>query len=342
MTPNRKLSNAQEVLLCKMYSAGEDIQYLEEYFNIKSRHLYKVLERNGVPRNRQNHRRITPEDKPIVIESFLNGLSTKEICSKFGLCVGAVQKINFENSVRPRYAHYLLDESVFDEINEFSAYWAGFLMADGCICRNSRTKKNSRIALYLQERDVGHIKKFLNFLKTNIPIKAKAKSEKNSLVKKSGTVFGVQITSQKLANKLVDFGVVPRKSLTARVNSTLGDNRDFWRGVVDGDGTVSYYNSSGNKYPYLALSSASSELIQQFSDFIEENVTYAPCHIETRKIEGYNDIYTIRLTCKSGVAAVKFLYDGCSISLDRKKVVADEILSTPYNKYNIKGLVGCL
>lgn len=339
MTPPRKLSREQEKMLCDMYLRGDDFRSIETFFDIKNRCLYSVLERNGIQRNRKKNRRIKPEEKPLVIRDFLDGLSTKEICDKRGLCVGAVQKINRENSVRPYWAHYLLDDGVFDNITESSAYWTGFLMADGCVFKNSSTKKDSKIALYLQERDIKHIEKFRNFLKTNIPINLKIRSTKNSglLVKSNGPAYGVNLTSNKLSEKLIDFGVVPRKSLTAKVSPVLAGNKDFWRGMIDGDGTVSYYGSTKTdlKYPYIALHSGSRELIRQFDNFIYDNITNKSCNVETRLTAGYNDFYTIRLTGRSGVSAIKFLYESCNTYLDRKKLVADDIILKYGSKYNL-------
>jgi DNA-binding transcriptional regulator WhiA len=57
---------------------------------------------------------------------------------------------------------YTVNEAVFDTITEESAYWLGFLMADGSI--NTGKTGNPRIALTLAERDREHLVKFRKFL----------------------------------------------------------------------------------------------------------------------------------------------------------------------------------
>jgi len=53
---------------------------------------------------------------------------------------------------------YTLNEEFFDELNEKSVYWLGFLYADGCV----RKRKSSELRLKLKKEDKSHIEKFNN------------------------------------------------------------------------------------------------------------------------------------------------------------------------------------
>ena len=54
---------------------------------------------------------------------------------------------------------YNLNENFFDELNEKSAYWLGFLYADGYV-----SSYENSIGISLKSEDINHLEKFKNFL----------------------------------------------------------------------------------------------------------------------------------------------------------------------------------
>lgn len=117
---------------------------------------------------------------------------------------------------------FVLDESKFETITDESAYWVGFLLADGNVSKNT-------ITVNLKTSDRQHLEKFREFMGGNQTISLKKD------VRVSGYAFG----SIKVAKDLAKFGIVPNKSYIAKVPDELKLNPHFWRGVVDGDGTIS-------------------------------------------------------------------------------------------------------
>jgi hypothetical protein len=108
---------------------------------------------------------------------------------------------------------------------------------------------------------------------------------------------------------LTGFGVVARKSLIAKVIG-LENDRNFWRGVVDGDGWIGPRNGmDGDKITLTG----SYDLLSQFKTFIEKSI---PESIVKIKQEGrYCRLYVYSYTAR---AVAKLLYNGCSIALERK------------------------
>ena len=86
-------------------------------------------------------------------------LAKKYNCSKFSI----LKLLHLSGTLVEDKRLKIFDETVFDEITEESAYWMGFLMADGNIYL-PKGKRNPRITLVLSEKDKEHIVKFKFFL----------------------------------------------------------------------------------------------------------------------------------------------------------------------------------
>lgn len=119
--------------------------------------------------------------------------------------------------------------NVMDNINdEKTAYWLGFLFADGFVDKN-----RNRVRLDLNIDDEAHIDKFIKFLDTNY---------KKHYTKIYNTV-GIQIDNGKLKNNLIKNGCIPLKSKidTSIPEHILNNEKLFWnfvRGIFDGDGCI--------------------------------------------------------------------------------------------------------
>jgi hypothetical protein len=198
---------------------------------------------------------------------------------------------------------YTLDDTVFDTTTEESAYWSGFLMSDGNI--SYEKTGNARIALTLAQVDYPHLVKFRKFLKCTNPIRPKKKKYLGVIV----IQWYLRFTSKRIAEVLIAHGIVPRKSLIARVIG-LEDNRDFWRGVFDGDG---YFKNKDGLDGDKMILTGSNDLCSQFAGYIKKNIPNAKVRI--KKIREYSKLYIFSDTAR---AVAKLLYSDCKISLERK------------------------
>lgn len=200
-----------------------------------------------------------------------------------------------------------LDETAFDSVTEGSAYWIGFLMADGTI--NTPKGRSHEIRLDLAEIDIEQVKSFRRFLKSSHKIHRHLSSK--------GTYAGLlAVSSQHLVSALGRFGVAPRKSHTARVIG-LEHDRHFWRGAVDGDGSL-YWSSKG----LACLSFCGSQaMVAQFLDFVR---AHAPdCRASVRPC---GSIYRTALLGRHATRVIEVLYGECSVALARKLDRAKEML----------------
>lgn len=187
------------------------------------------------------------------------------------------------------------DNSVFDEINEHSAYWIGFLMADGSIIDSNNSLC---LRLGISNRDLSHLLKFKLFLKS-----------KNKITYYGNACY-LAIRNSHLCKKLINYGVTPRKSHTAKVCSELEMNRHFWRGVIDGDGCLSI-NKKGRMSLELV---GSNKLLTQFRSFCKFITPF------DHKIMKHESVYRTSFSNIQSCIISNFLYENSSIYLTRKYI----------------------
>lgn len=195
---------------------------------------------------------------------------------------------------------YKINEDVFKEVNEASAYWIGFLMADGCVTQTGTVK------IALNSKDRNHLEKFKNFLQSEHPIKQITVTP----FKDKTRVFehsSFSANSKKIVKDLNSFGVVPAKSLTAKAIK-LEMDRHFWRGVIDGDGSVLISKRGDVSISLIG----SHEIVSQFARFTK-TIIHSKAKINTR----FNNAY-ITFSSRNAYKIISYLYKDCSVYLDRK------------------------
>ena len=294
----------------RLYKAGGSLGQCYKDTKISYKYANYLLQNAGIKkRGRTEQLRITKntvtkaQEKRLITE-YKNSGSRVKAGAVVGVSQTAALRVLLQNNIpvkRMNHKHYTLDETVFDVITPESAYWIGFLMADGCITKRG---KAYRISLCLSAIDSQHVYLFRRFLKSNHKVGKGAVY----LHGKKFLTASLVVTSKKLAFVLRKYGVVERKSKIASVRY-LEDSIDFWRGMMDGDGTVNLYNAQ----PRIALCGGSSVLLQQFEKFVKKRlVTNAHIHHSAK------GVFVFSLGGKPAVQLIKILYKDCSIALPRK------------------------
>lgn len=190
-----------------------------------------------------------------VIEEYEKGVSARQLGFKYNVADVTITSLLKRNNVFIRNRSDAkrtnqIKEDIFDTITEESAYWIGFILADGNIYHPPKRSKQLNIGL--AKRDWEHLEKFKKFIGSN----------KKLYYGKDG-VF-ISFYSNRIVKKLAEYGVVPRKSKIVKVPEQLKDNRHFWRGMVDGDGWVTFTDKG---YPTFGLC-GTYDVVSGFRDFI--------------------------------------------------------------------------
>jgi len=266
-----------------------------------------------------------------IVKEYQRGSSASKLATKYSVDSKTILYHLHKNTLVRKQggqSKYTLNEVAFKTLTKDSAYWIGFLLADGCIY-SSGSSPVPRIQLRLQQKDLGHIMKFKHFLSAGNPIhtvKIPPHYIKGKYVG-AQTIPTFTVSSVKLANDLAKYGVVPRKTFTAKIYPRLSYNVDFWRGVVDGDGSiVTEANTTcrGIRHTPALCLYGTFNVVKQFIKFVKR---YFPQSLSLPSKHG--KIYMVKFSYNMANKIIKVLYGNASVSLDRKLNRANFIMSRP-------------
>lgn len=200
-----------------------------------------------------------------VVNKYKEIKNIKSVSKCLGISRNIVRKILICNNINIKRNIRQLDHNSFKDINNESCYWAGFLAADGNV-----SKDTFYVSLGLWETDIEHIKKFLNFVKSDRHIFIQKRKQKSGLIT---TNCSVRIYSQQIKKDLCkNFNVVPQKTkiLDPPNINNIENIKNFIRGYFDGDGSISW-NKTNNK-PRFEIASSSHVFINWIKNIFSKHI----------------------------------------------------------------------
>lgn len=190
-----------------------------------------------------------------------------------------------------------IDHNAFDELTPEVLYWIGMLYSDGHI-----TEKENSIELTLHNNDIEHLEKFKEFLKSDRDIKPG-----------NGDCSRVRVNSKRIKDRLIELGFIHNKSTSIIPHEKLKYSKDFWRGVVDGDGGV--YNYSKNKGTDSVFLCGTLATMFDFITFCSKELGIKDKY--PIECPGKN-LFSIQYYGKSAAKVATLLYKDSTIFLERK------------------------
>lgn len=198
-------------------------------------------------------------------------------------------------------------------------YVVGFITADGNLSKDKR-----HITLVSKdERLLFDIRRVLH-LKNKIGKKSRG-GNSNKIYSYLG------IGDKKFYNYLLSIGLMPKKSLIiGEMKITDGYFRDFLRGVIDGDGSITgwVHNTNKNEQWSLRIVSGSRNFIKWLKNEIEKIFKVRGKMYGYRRMNMGNFLYQV----KFGKFATKIILKDCyykkCLALERKKKKAIECIKT--------------
>jgi hypothetical protein len=296
----------------------------QPYSDICDRHhvsknaVSKIAIKAGLRRGNRSGM-LTAAQAAQMVSRYEAGEKTRDIADAFGVSRDLIWETLRRSGVaarNPSQAHTIhsLRHDALDVLTPDAAYWCGFIFTDGTIIRRTGIRRTGQpeVAVVLQQRDRDHLVKLREFLGSTHAITPVAPAIV-ALNGGQGTgAFRYSVCSRRLADRLTVLG-----RYGPAVNPALAASRDFWRGCVDGDGTVSI--SRG--IPQVKLV-GSHWLLSAFVDFLGPVSSRRPLNVRPAR-----NIYVVSVSYATAEKVVERLYAGASLALARKAATAEKILS---------------
>lgn len=311
----RSFTPEQDVLIAEEYAAGASPVQLAEKWGGTTHSVATAAERGGARIRAKGEacRLLTDEQERALKQRYEDGETGMSISRHMGLSWPTVYKILRKHGATIRdpssawRINHPVREDAFDsaETDPEAAYWVGFLMADGAVIKKGTSFST---ALSLKRNDRDHIEKFRSFLGSAVKI----------VDESAPSGFGgegtsrLAVGSRHIAMALSRYGVVANKTMTACVR-VLEMNRHFWRGCVDGDGTLGVYSNTWGRVPVIGLCGAK-PLMTQFSEFVRCIAPKCKASVTPTR-----SIWQVRAAGRQGVKVIRELYENHGVSLTRKQ-----------------------
>lgn len=264
------------------------------------------------------------ETVPLIARDYKSGKSTHELAAIYGGSRFTIRRrleamgVTMRTREERQHRSPCRDEAFAGaETDDEAAYWTGMMMSDGCI---SDTQHSTWIILTLGERDAEHVEKFRTFMGSPNKI-TEVPPTPTLTCPTRGAGRSCRVASKKMAADLARYGVVPRKSKIAEVKR-LEANRHFWRGVIDGDGSLG--RSKGKKSTHAdkpILQLVGSEMLMRQFQVFARNLTGTRAGVrQTHSCWGFS------LFSGAAIEMISHLYTDCTIALSRKWALAHELM----------------
>jgi hypothetical protein len=290
----------------------EEVQTLKEFYTTMPMHqLIKLLPNRtslairkkacklGLGADWHAHleplRKWSQENIDVLIKEYLKGRNVEELARVLNKSVYAIRHKAKELGLRVQdFRFYKVRDDAFSNWSEESAYWLGFISADGYLYEKTKT-----LIVTLSEKDKEHLAKFRDFIAPNNPIYVR-----------HGRAT-LRIRSDRIYDSLITLGVTPRKSLTLNFpNIPESFFRPYILGYSDGDGSI-FCTKDGLIVwkvlgTYLFLKSMSENIKSRVG--VEMNVN------KCTDCRAYN----IQVAGEKAKRILRWLYTEATIYLDRK------------------------
>lgn len=249
--------------------------------------------------------RFSKEKEESIIQDYLNGDSTVKIATKWNTYNTSIRRVLKRYNIPLRNlkeANSRVKICPFKDNDEYSEYFLGLLLTDGCIYKSKNSYSTS---LTLKDKEL--VEEFRDF------INPEAKVSK-ILQKKYGTyVYSYSVRSDLVADWLNQRGNFVDKSNKCDIYCPI--NWHVLRGIFDGDG---YWHptNKGNTMAW-GICGKSEMFLIKIKDFLTtQNIK---SHLRKVQIGGTSYLFYLEVTklCDA-VKIAKMMYSGAHIFLKRK------------------------
>lgn len=254
-----------------------------------------------------------------------HAMTIEQVARRFGLAATTINRRLRELGIRARSrgpiasSSWALDPPVW---TADLAYAVGLIATDGNL-----SKKRGRVAIMSNDTDL------LDLVRRRLRINASIRPHRGGY----GTrCHHLTWNDRGFYDWLVDVGLTPAKSLTLGPLA-IPDKyfADFFRGCLDGDGSVVSYIDRHNTFKsvsyvytrlYVSIVSASFRFIEWLRTRVQ-HLTTVVGRVDVRRSRGRHDIWRLRYAKRESLALLRWIYYAPDvICLTRKQRIAAPLL----------------
>ncbi len=291
---NKKL---EEKIINSYINNEGGVKVIGDKYNINPITVYNILKRNNVSIRTKGGYDKNYFDKEKIINEYSSGVKVTDIAKEYNVPIETIYYI-LKTSNIPRdhiYINANLRRDYFHEIDSYDkAYFLGLMITDGCVL------EDNSVSITLKESDSDILEVFRDKIGNENPLYINDRRRHNSYEREAIFKFKSKQTQVDLAR----YGVVYRKTFITFFPFLLGHPdmmRHMIRGLIDGDGWVSYKSHS------MGICSASYEFIFWFREFMCSVLDI----IKPTIIVQHETLFTVVWHSKHDIYAIgKFIYVG--------------------------------
>ena len=202
------------------------------------------------------------------------------------------------------------------------SYIFGLLITDGSLYLSTRNR--GQVTLELNKKDEDIVQK----LYTIIPNSSIRQRTRNTNFKNNYTSVCFSNTRIEFRSRLIECGFpIKNKTLLANCPTEEYNEIFFWRGVIDGDGSLGF---TSNGTPFLSLVTKSENLKIKYLDFLLRTLNITKTSTRNKR----DGVYNIMITNENAkkLSEILYLSDNEGLYLQRKYDLANSIQD--WNKPN--------
>jgi hypothetical protein len=204
-----------------------------------------------------------------------------------------------------------VDHTAFDVLTPEACYWIGLMFTDGTM--SHRPRRSPYLSLGLTESDKDQVYGLAAFLKSTYKVSRKEPIIGGEGIWNSAAYYHTTFISQHLHDRLKELGY-------ARLDSDpvleLRRSRDFWRGVIDGDGFVCITNGTAKTGVTKGR-----RLVDAFLEYARS--IYPDCRATSYPIR---TVFRTQLAGKCAEPVIADMYYPGAVAIRRKAEKAAEII----------------
>jgi len=208
--------------------------------------------------------------------------------------------------------------------NPEHAYMFGFIQTDGNMYESSRNR--GKLSIEIQSGDDSILKRFSEI----VPYKSSITYRiRNTNFKKGFKAVCFRVCDKNFRDELISCGMTyGNKSEIIKVPNGKYSKYDYFRGIIDGDGSLGLTN---NGFPFLSLITKSESLAIEYIKFLSEITG----KLKTTSRNKRDSVFNIAIYNEDAQTVVSSLYYDNCLALPRKLETAQKVLAWKRPK-NIK------